>query len=229
MREFSELIIHRNPAKRRKAVDLLEQLGDGVAATYLGTLLWDESQQVRLSAALALTRLNPDIALGGLLKVLNDREKAGKAGAAFGEIGVPALELLLIALRNPNARIRGAAACGLVKVGSPAVIPLIEIASDAKRFGQDYAASALGQIGDLTAVEPLIGQLEKAEKSALFFIISALGRLGDSRAVKPLIQLLDRPHHWRDGSDAIMALQSIGTPEALAAVKKSKNKREGNV
>jgi HEAT repeat protein len=226
MPEFSALIGHRKPAKRQTAVEQLGQLGDSVAATYLGTLLWDESQQVRLSAALALTRLNPDIALGGLLKVLNDREKASKAGAAFGEIGVPALELLLIALRNPNGRIRGAAASGLVKVGSPAVIPLIEIASDSKRFGQDYAASALGQIGDLTAVEPLIGQLEKADKLALFFIISALGRLRDSRAVKPLIQLLDRPHHWLNGSYAIMALQSIGTPEALAAVEKSRNKRD---
>lgn len=49
---------------------------------------------------------------------------------------------------------------------------------------------ALGEIGDLRAVEPLIQALQRADRTTWRYYAEALGKIGDPRAIKPLAQAL---------------------------------------
>jgi len=82
---------------------------------------------------------------------------------------------------------RREAAGALIRIGAPAVEPLIQALKDKDpviRFG---AADALGEIGDRRAVGPLIEALNDIGvrwRAAT----DALGKIGDHRAVDPVIQ-----------------------------------------
>jgi HEAT repeat protein len=52
------------------------------------------------------------------------------------------------------------------------------------------AASALGNTGDMRAVEPLIKALEDKEWSVLWFAEEAIGNIGEP-AIEPLLNALD--------------------------------------
>mgnify|MGYP003881496055 CR=1 FL=1 len=94
------------------------------------------------------------------------------------------------------------AAEALVKIGKPAVEPLITALKDENRYVQTMAAEALGKIGDQRAVEPLITALKdvlKDEDDSERYLVSqsvvafaaaeALSQIGKP-AVEPLISAL---------------------------------------
>lgn len=88
------------------------------------------------------------------------------------------------------------------------------------------AADALGEIGDLRAVEPLISS-QNLDSFVREAAISALGEIGDPRAVEPLVAALkDLNPLVREA--AARALGEIGDPRAVeflvAALKDSDNK-----
>lgn len=101
----------------------------------------------------------------------------------------------------------------LVKIGQPAVEPLIGALNDpAVRKG---AIMALGRIGDKRALEPLIALLY--DKDIGQYAAFSLVLMGDRSAVKPLLELA-----WNEKDDPcdmnlpfIDALGSIGDANAL--------------
>jgi len=135
---------------------------------------------------------------------------------ALGKIGAPAVEPLIAALKDSNSNVRAGAAGVLkqlgwqppdieievwfwvagwefdkcVKIGAPAVEPLIAALKDSYGDVSHQAAKALGLIGDARAVEPLIAALKVSYGDVSPEAAKALGLIGDARAVEPLIAAL---------------------------------------
>jgi HEAT repeat protein len=110
------------------------------------------------------------------------------------EIGTPAVEPLITALKDKDSTVCENAAKALGKIGDArAVEPLSDTLKD-KRFNKAIesirvrrsAVEALGQIGDARAIEPLSDVLREGDSDAA----RALGQIGDARAVEPLIDAL---------------------------------------
>ncbi|MCD4684761.1 MAG: HEAT repeat domain-containing protein [Anaerolineae bacterium] len=78
-------------------------------------------------------------------------------------------------------------------------------------------------MGDTQAVEPLIAVLRDEKKGVRWHVARALGKLGDVRAAEPLIAALQNDARvllkGRVCNEAAKALEQIGTPEALDAVR----------
>jgi HEAT repeat protein len=139
---------------------------------------------------------------------------------ALGQLGAPAVDALLDALTDANSVVRELAAKALdtlgwtpdrtekgaayhaakeewdecVAIGGPAVEPLILALTDVT--AREWAAEALGRIGDARAVEPLIGVIDEAKDSdyaadreLCAIAAEALRRLDDPRAAKALAGL----------------------------------------
>ena len=78
----------------------------------------------------------------------------------------------------------------LVKMGTPAVEPLIHTLNHPQPEVRAYAAQALGKIGRPEAGQPLIALLHDAELGCRIAAVQALAQLGDSQVVEPLIEAL---------------------------------------
>lgn len=85
---------------------------------------------------------------------------------------------------------------------------LIRAVNDEERGIRLAAIEALGQIGDLQAVEPLIAALQDDSWGVRSYAAAALGAIGDGRAVKPLTSLI------RDGKKVVRKAAA----EALAKI-----------
>ena len=71
-------------------------------------------------------------------------------------MGDPAVDSLIVTLKDDDWRVRGGAAWALGKIANKkAVEPLIEAMNDDSGFVRGGAAWALGNIGDERAIEPL--------------------------------------------------------------------------
>jgi HEAT repeat protein len=157
----------------------------------LTSALRDGDRGMCIRAAKALGKIGGRQAVNSLFEALKDSRDAPvrwEAAYALAEIGEPAVEPLIEALRHGGARRRAARA--LAKIGKPAVEPLAKALSDKDRFARRKAAQALGEIGDRRAVEPLIRALNDSDEIARRWAARALGEIGDRRAVEPLIEAL---------------------------------------
>lgn len=103
----------------------------------------------------------------------------------------------------------------LIKLGEPAVVPLIAAIRQNvfPVFILPEAIRALGGIGDKRAVDLLIDILASDHVHAAQEAAKALGHIGDPRAVEPLINVFR--HDW-DDTETITAWQKAST--ALAAI-----------
>jgi HEAT repeat protein len=90
-----------------------------------------------------------------LINVLKDGEyddAVKKATESLREIGKPAVEPLIQALKDKNEEVRGRVAAALEVIGKPAVEPLIQALKDKNDDVRWSAARALEVIGDERAV-----------------------------------------------------------------------------
>ncbi len=126
---------HANPSIRAGSVRALGWIQDPRAIQpLLSVMCRDESEDVRLLAQWALVN-----------------------------IGEAVIEPLIRLLPNPEECLWVYAAEALAKLGSPAVEPLIAALGDERPQVRMVAATVLGHIGDLRAVEPLIALLQDAD------------------------------------------------------------------
>jgi len=90
------------------------------------------------------------------------------------------------------------------------------------------AAWALGEIGDVKAVDPLIDALKDEEEEVRQSAAYALGKIGDAKAVDPLIDALkDEEGEVRER--AAWALGEIGDGKAVDALINALKDQEANV
>ena len=84
--------------------------------------------------------------VNGLIKALRYRKDKGvrqAAAEALVKIGAPAVEPLIAALKDESFSVRQAAAEALGKIGAPAVEPLIAALKDQNSWARAAAAQAL--------------------------------------------------------------------------------------
>jgi HEAT repeat protein len=200
-----------DPALRQTASATLGQIGDPSAVGPLLTALKHDNDQVRRAAA-------------DTLDLLVWKPDAGEGGAGYWaakgqwqkcvDIGAPAVEPLIDALRHHDSLVRQVAARGLGQIGDiRAVEPLIA-ALRGREDVRAVAAQALGQIDDGRAVEPLIAALKDSGSNIRAASARALGQLGDLRAVDRLIAAL-KDHDSIVRSAAAVALGEIGDRRAV--------------
>jgi HEAT repeat protein len=101
-------------------------------------------------------------------------------------------------LSDTDMYVRKRAVESLVRIGTPAVEPLISALKDENWQIRDGAAVVLGKIKNVRAVEPLIVTLKDKVSEVQKSVVSALGEIKDTRAVEPLIDILknDATFYW---------------------------------
>lgn len=153
------------------------------------------------------------LAKGGLLKKC-------AAAAALGRIGdrraVPAL---LRSVDDSETSVREYAIIALGQLRDPAAVPRLgAIARGWNEFLVGPAVEALGEIGDVRALDPLVKVLLGGGEAHLQIAAArALGRIGHPAAVPPLCQSLERGGAG-ELIEASRALGRIGDVRAVPAL-----------
>lgn len=125
----------------------------------------------------------------GLIKMLGYQKRdhvRQAATEALRKIGAPAVEPLIIALKDRN--VHEAATETLSKIGTPAVESLITALRDQEIDVRKAAAEALGKIGDTRAVEPLIAALKGKSWQVNEAATKALKSMGRPEAEQALAE-----------------------------------------
>jgi HEAT repeat protein len=198
---------------RKAAVQALGQIQYSRALGPFMVALEDGSEEVRKAAALALGHIGDISAVQPLVSALHDDSWGvrGAAAKALGELGdAGAVEPLGYAVLDADLGVREAAAGALVRIGAPALEPLLVDLQAQSWDVRRTAARALGQIGDRRAVGPLSAALRDPQDGWLRRDAArALGEIGDGSAVDNLATALhDRDAEVRDA--AAEALAALG-------------------
>ena len=90
------------------------------------------------------------------------------------------------ALNNKASPERWQSVIALEQLGKPAMDYLVHALKDEDKWVRYAAADALGNIGDQNSVEPLISLLRDEDQDVRFVTADALGRLGNPNATGAL-------------------------------------------
>lgn len=193
----------------------------------------------------ALAMLGDKSAVPALIKVAQgepdkqDFHLNKVAVVALGQLEDPRAVPVLIRSLFKSSRLQGSsfgqATVALVRIGPPAVAPLMRAMQgkneDLNAYASEVtlregemlskAASVLGDLRAEDAVGPMLAELAKSQGSAsdvagLEGVIIALGKIGDDRAVGPLLQLVqDAKADGRLRIKAARALTELGAQRAV--------------
>ena len=176
-------------AVRREAVITLGEMGDERCVEPLARSLRDGDWQVREAAVEALALVGSP-AVDPLIKQLRDWDIRKYAIRALGKIkDERVLDPLLAQLRSDEFKEDATEA--LVELGQPAVEKLVAALKDKDENVRKQAVIALGRIKDSGAVEALIERLQDKDWFIRLTAAAALETIGDERgreAIKPLLQ-----------------------------------------
>jgi len=142
---------------REVAIDALGQIGSPAVEMLIKLLRdWD----VRKYAIIALGKIRDERVLDPLMVQLRNDEFKDDATNALVDLGEPALERLVAALKDKDEMVRKQAVLALGRIKhSDAITPLIEMLADKDWFTRLTAAAALEAIGDergRDAIKPLM-------------------------------------------------------------------------
>lgn len=149
-------LLQKQDSVSSQAAEALGNIGDKQAVEPLIKALSNEDKIIRESAATALGKIKDTRAVQPLLTTLKDkvpkvRNAAQTALAEIAKTDAKVLKSLMPGLKKINLPLRGV----FVKIGTPAVEPLIKGLKDSNPVMRINAAAALGGIGDRKAIEPL--------------------------------------------------------------------------
>ncbi|RMG16276.1 MAG: HEAT repeat domain-containing protein [Planctomycetota bacterium] len=205
----------RRSTERQAAVRLLVREGKTVCAKVAALLSDDTDTATKLAALEVLEAIGDPTEYAAVLKVFKNPENSLElrmaAGLCLGAMGAPeAVPDLIEALNDPWFRISETARKALVRIGKPAVAPLI------KRFEAEMAKSRerangivyrglliLGEIGTRECKKTLLRALRDARGSrdkdiaVRHHAAIGLGLANDVRLVEPLIAALKRERDFR--------------------------------
>ena len=188
---------------QESASAVLAVIADARVLTPLLMALKSSDWIVRMHAVKALGRIKDAGAVEPLIPLLQDKVKAVReeTSAALAAIGDAAVPFLLKALTHSEWLVRLHAVEALGKTrSSSAVEPLLSaLFNDRDTAIREDAVRALGQIGDVKAVDFLFVAMKEPGLRPL--AVESLGQIGDRRAVPVLINVLngvDRPEVSRE-------------------------------
>lgn len=187
-------------------------------------LLDDPALAVRQAAAKALGETRHEEAVPFLLEALGDSfwwyEREGVVDGllqAFETVGQPAVEPLILALKDPEGTVRRYAALLLGRIGDPrAVEPLGMALYDMHSEVGQAAAQALAGFGE-AGLAPLVEALGHPEAWIRQHAVRGLALSGDQRALPVLLDMLDDPDR-EVVKLVIPALGALGDERVLAAL-----------
>ncbi len=123
-------------------------------------------------------------------KLRKDSSDSWEAATALAEIGTPAVQPLIEALKDPNYGVRESAAYALGEIKDPsAIAPLIEVLEDEHEHVRYSAQEALVEIGT-QAVERLNTCLKDGDSHIRKEVAYILGQIKDIRSAEPLLVAL---------------------------------------
>lgn len=131
----------------------------------------------------------------------------------LGEAGLPALDILIRALRDVNPAVRTGAAEAIAKLGPSALEPLIAALHDTSRGVPIGAAEAIAKLGP-SALEPLMSALHDTNPDVRTGAAMALTRLKDSRSLGPLLTALE-DSEWQVRREVAFALGVLNDDRAI--------------
>jgi HEAT repeat protein len=189
------------------------------AATALAALDWKPANtDQHILYAMALGRYSEAAAQGEaavepLMEVVGGsslvkREMRYAAAQALARVGCVGVERLVRVLNYGNPEPRETAREALIRVGCAAVESLIEVLQDLDEYRDKKrwnAAKALGEIGDLRAVQPLVATLKDEDGSVRDEAKKALIKIG-----KPSTEPLAAALHDYDWKVRIAAAETLG-------------------
>ena len=174
---------------RREAAVTLGEMGDERCVAPLVLALQDSDWQVREAAIEALGQVGSP-AVEHLVKRLRDWDIRKSAIRALGKIrDERVLDPLMQQLHHDE--FKDDATEALVELGAPAVERLVQALKDKDEMVRKQAIIALGRIKDPAAIDPLIDMLKDADWFARLTAAAALEKIGDDRgrqAIKPLMK-----------------------------------------
>jgi HEAT repeat protein len=233
----SDWDVRQNAARKlraqARALRGMSELDETHAIGQLAEALRDDDYAVRWAVVSALAWLRDDAAVPMLLEAMHDRHFTVRLAVirAFEEIGSPAVgPALSELLRDTHALVREKAAEALGILRAPAADEALNAAlRDREPFVRRAAAEALGELRPPLDTAGLLGALEDEDAFVRMAAAEALGRLGDTSAVPRLTEHLSDygGAEWdeqRVGDVAAAALEAIGTPEAMLAVRQWRSK-----
>jgi HEAT repeat protein len=187
--------------------------------------LRDENLNIRANAAFVLGEIKDMRAIAPLIASLEDESMEYCSGNALTQIGAPAVEPLIAALKDENNIVRANAASVLGRINDTrAIEPLIAVMKDEDPFVRIYVVSALGQIKDAHAISAVISALKDEDAWVVKEAEEILNQIKDVYAIEPLIEALkDEDENVRGW--AYIALSQIGAPavEPLIAALNDEN------
>ncbi len=161
----------------------------------LSRILDDPDEYVRKSVVHALGRLRSrdPRALEGIRFALGDRSEQVVQEAVTQvqqAVDAGAVDGLIRVLGRRERALQTAAGQALVRIGGPAVRPLLETFKD-RNLRRRVHNQVLRIIVDIKgrAVEPLLASLEDENQHVRAYAVALLGKLGDERVVEPLVRL----------------------------------------
>jgi HEAT repeat protein len=177
------------------AVEALGLLGAQEATEYLISSLEDDSMWVRRASVVALGQVGDARAVEPLMQRLLrapdsewPEEIHDVLAKALGDIGEPAIKVLVQALEDSDAWVSAAAARALGRIGDPqAITPLTLLMKQENRWVRSAATQALAQIADARAVR---AALTTDEAPQAFWKLMALKEIDES-TVQQLTTMLD--------------------------------------
>lgn len=181
----------------------------------------DADTRQRAAAVLSQALSGPELPLA--FEMLGDRDWRVRKTIVEGLLRQPdsAIILGLIdALRDPeNAGKRNSATEALIRIGEPAINPLIDTLN--AEGDLDVRLSLVNLLGDLKSergLETLLDLLPKEhDVNILSSVVASVGKYRDARSVAPLIRVLQRDDLWLK-FHVIEALGEIGDRSSLPAV-----------
>lgn len=184
-----ELLQDQDWVVRREAAITLGEMGDERCVEPLTRALHDGDWQVRDAAIEALGMVGSP-AVDGLVKQLRDWDIRKYAIRALGKIkDERVLDPLIAQLRKDE--FLEDATDALVDLGEPAVEKLVAAMKDRDENVRKQAVIALGRIKNDKALDPLIEMLQDKDWYVRLTAAAALEKIGDERgrqAIKPLMQ-----------------------------------------
>ena len=174
---------------RREAVVTLGEMGDERCVEPLVSALRDGDWQVREAVIEALGQVGSP-AVERLIKVLRDWDLRKSVIRALGKIkDERVLDPLMQLLHNDEFKHDATEA--LIELGTPAVEQLVGALKHKDEGVRQQAIIALGRIKDAAAIDPLIEMLKDSDWFSRLTAAAALEKLGDERgrqAIKPLMK-----------------------------------------
>jgi len=201
---------------REGAADTLAQLGDAGTIPTLISVLSESRGDLREAVVRALGQMGtPAIEL--LIADLphHDMGTTMALADALSRIGQAAIAPLIDALDGEGPEVRSAAIKALQCIGTPAVPALTEALSDKRWHVRRRAAQILPTIGDDLVVMPLVAALEDEDKGVRAKAARALAEMGDGRAVEPLIRALRTEADESVRRESAKALGHLGDSRAI--------------